>query len=160
MAYAAFADRAIEAAFEQALCKRLNTASHACTTMLHEAPPTRERDAASRYRASQASGAQAMILIELADPDSVSRRVIAASRPACEISVVDTARQQVVARFLLKTHAGSERTVARQADVLTRGIVASLAQKTLFYERSKRGWLPGGSSGSPARRWLSRDSRS
>lgn len=136
MAYAAFADRTIEAAFEQALCVRLAAAGHACTTMLQAAPPTREQDSASRHQASRASGAQAIIVIELADPATVSRRLIAASRPAYEISVIDNARQQVVARVFLETDPAAQQPVTAKAEELARRIVAALGQSALFYERS------------------------
>jgi hypothetical protein len=136
MAYAAFADRAIEAAFEQALCKRLNTASHACTTMLHEAPPTREQDAASRHRASRTSGAQATIVVELADPQSVSRRIIAGARPACEVSLVDNAGQHVAGRLFIEQDNVRNHSVAEQARVLADRITVALDAKSLLYKRA------------------------
>ncbi|GAB3675393.1 hypothetical protein [Salinisphaera aquimarina] len=136
MAYAAFADRAIEAAFEQALCKRLNSAGHACTTMLREAPPTREQDAASRHRASRASGAQATIVIEIADPQSVSRQIIAGGRPAYEVSLVDNADQLVTGRFYIEAGTHRDDSVARQARALADRITAALDEHSLLQQRT------------------------
>jgi hypothetical protein len=136
MAYGAFADPTIEAAFEQALCERLLAAGHACTPMLRAAPPTREQDAASRHTASRTSGAQATILIELADIENASRRVIGAGRPAYEISVIDNKEQKVVAKLLMETRRRRGAAVAQEAEALADRIVAALAAESLLYERS------------------------
>lgn len=133
--YAAFADRAIEAAYEKALCQRLYRAGHACTTMLKEAPPTREQDAASRHHASQTSGAQATIVIEIADPDSVSRQAIADGRLAYDVSLVDNAGQNVTARFFIEAGDNRRTSVAAQADALADHITAALDDRALLYER-------------------------
>ena len=135
IAYAAFTDLAIEAAFEHALCKRLYAAGHACTTMLDVAPPTREQDGASRHAASRANGAQASIVIELADMDSVSRRVIGHARPAYNVRVVDNADQRVAVQLAIESPAGTRGTVSQQADVLARQIVAALDQAALLFQR-------------------------
>ncbi|MES1949610.1 hypothetical protein S4A8_02085 [Salinisphaera sp. S4-8] len=135
IAYAAFTDLAIEAAFEQALCKRLLAAGHACTPMLDAAPPTREQDGASRHAASRASGAQASIVIELADMDSVSRRVIGQARPAYNVRVVDNADQRVAVQLAIESPAGARAAVSQQADALARQIVAALDQAALLYQR-------------------------
>lgn len=136
MAYAAFADHGIEAAFEQALCKRLNAAGHACATMLHEAPPTRAQDAASRHNASRTSGAQATIVIEIADPDSVSRQLIADGRPAYRVSLVDNDGQNVTARVFIEAGDNRNTSVARQARTLADRITTALDARSLFYERA------------------------
>ncbi|HET7313835.1 hypothetical protein, partial [Salinisphaera sp.] len=81
MAYAAFSDLAVEGAFEHALCQRLHAAGHACETMLHAAPPTEKQTGASRRRAAETSGAQAVVMVELADPDTASRRILANGQP-------------------------------------------------------------------------------
>ncbi|MBS61866.1 MAG: hypothetical protein CMN27_02815 [Salinisphaera sp.] len=135
LAYGAFADLAIEAAFEQALCDRLFAAGHACTPMLAAAPPTREQNAASRHAASRTSGAQATIVIELADMDTVSRRVIGQGRAAYNVRVIDNAAQQVSARFVFDSPDGARRSVAKQADALARRIVAALEAESLLYQR-------------------------
>jgi hypothetical protein len=137
MAYGAFADPTIEAAFEQALCQRLLTAGHACTPMLRAAPPTREQNAASRHTASRTSGAQATILIELADMENASRRVIGAGRPAYEISVIDNKEQKVVAKLFMESRQRSGAAVAPQAEALAERIVTALAGESLLYERSR-----------------------
>jgi hypothetical protein len=135
LAYAAFADLAIEAAFERALCDRLFQAGHACTPMIKAAPPTREQDAASRHAASRASGAQATIMIELADMDTVSRRVIGHARPAYNVRVIDNAGQQVTAQFAFDSASGARQSVATQADELARRIVSALKKESLLYQR-------------------------
>lgn len=135
MAYAAFTDRAIEAAFEQALCEQLANTGHACTTMLQEAPPTREQDAASRHRASRKSGAQATIVIELADPETESRQLIGGGRPAYEVTVIDNDRQQVAARVFVDSGATDSARVADQANGLARQVVEALDQQSLLYQR-------------------------
>lgn len=135
IAYAAFVDRTIEAAFEQALCRRLADGGHACTTMLHEAPPTRAQDAASRHQATRNNGAQATIVIELADTDSVSRRVIAASHPAYEVSIIDNTQQQIVARLFLESISPANTPVRSQAEVFARAIVSAIQRTSLLAVR-------------------------
>jgi len=131
LAYAAFTDLGLEARYENALCERLMSAGHACTTMLAAAPPTRDQDAASRHAATRASGAQATIVIELASPDSISRRLLADCAPGFEISVIDNANQQVVARVAIEIT--REAVDARR---LAAAISRALAATGLFYQRS------------------------
>ena len=135
LAYGAFADVAIEAAFEQALCDRLFAAGHACTSMLAAAPPTRQQDAASRHAASRASGAQATIVIELADMHTTSRRVIGHGRVAYNVRVIDNAGQQVTAQFAFDSASGARQSVATQADELARRIVSALKKESLLHQR-------------------------
>ena len=136
LAYAAFEDLALRAAFERALCARLYDAGHACETMLAAAPPTREQDAASRHAASRRSGAQATLLINLADTRSPERAALAQARPAYEISVLDNQQQTVVARFAMEAsdarHGGS---VPDRANRLARRLVAALERESLLFER-------------------------
>jgi hypothetical protein len=103
--------------------------------MLEAAPPTREQDAASRHGASRASGAQATIMIELADMDTVSRRVIGHARPAYNVRVIDNAGQQVTAQFAFDSASGARQSVATQADELARRIVSALKKESLLYQR-------------------------
>lgn len=135
LAYAAFADLAIEAAFERALCARLLQAGHACTPMLDAAPPTREQDGASRHAASKASGAQASVVIELADTDSASRRAIGHGWPAFNVRVIDNADQAVSAQLAFESTRNARQSVAKQADELARRIVSALEHESLLYQR-------------------------
>ena len=135
IAYAAFEDLALRAAFEEALCDRLFHAGHACETMLVAAAPTREQDAASRHAASQRSGAQATLLITVADTRSPERAALAHGQPAYEISVLDNERQTVVARFAMESQAKHGTSVAQQADRLAHRLVAALARESLLFAR-------------------------
>jgi len=135
LAYAAFSDLGVEANYEKALCLELRARGHACTTMLSAAPPTREQDAASRHAATRASGAQATIVIELADMESLSRRVIANARPAYDVSLVDNEQQQVVARFFLESPSSVRASVRSQSESLAQTIATAMARSSLLTER-------------------------
>ncbi|WP_423821522.1 hypothetical protein V5738_14395 [Salinisphaera sp. SPP-AMP-43] len=135
MAYAAFSDLGVEGAFESALCDRLHDTRHACETMLDAAPPTRSQNAASRHRAALASGAQAVILIELADPAATSRRILAGGRPGYRISVVDTASQEVIARLAIEGKNARRRSATARAKTLAKAIVAALRENKLLKSR-------------------------
>lgn len=113
LAYGAFKDLAVEGRFEKALCARLMQAGHACTPMLAIATPTSPQDSASRQRAMQDSGAQAALIVELLDPDTTSRRVLADGRPAYRVSVIDIASQAVVARLVIRNPDGANTLDAR-----------------------------------------------
>jgi hypothetical protein len=104
---------------------------HAARSTAH-----REQDAASRHRASRTSGAQATIVVELADPQSVSRRIIAGARPACEVSLVDNAGQHVAGRLFIEAGNVRNHSVAEQARVLADRITAALDEQLLLYERA------------------------
>ncbi|MES1928419.1 hypothetical protein SADO_04150 [Salinisphaera dokdonensis CL-ES53] len=135
LAYAAFEDLALRAAFEDAVCTRLFKAGHACETMLSAAPPTREQDAASRHAASRRSGAQATLLINVADTQSPERASLAHGQPAYEISLLDNARQEVVARFATESQAKRGMSTRKQADRLARRLVGALERESLLFER-------------------------
>lgn len=135
MAYAAFSDLGVEGAFESALCDRLHDTRHACETMLAAAPPTRPQDAASRHQAALASGAQAVILIELADPETASRRILAGGRPGYRISVVDTTSQKTVARLAIEGSKNRQQIPEPRARALAEAIVAALREDNLLRSR-------------------------
>lgn len=134
LAYAAFKDLGVEGRYEQALCKRLEKAGHACVSMLALATPTRHQDGSSRARAATTSGAQASIVIELADPATDSRRLLADGRPGYRVSLIDTQSKRVVAVFAIEqgSHpAGLRQRAARLADA----VVTSLAGNDLLPPR-------------------------
>src|SRR5699024_3057764 len=81
LVYAAFTDLGAEGAFEHAMCAHLQAAGNTCKTMLQLAPPTTDQNSASLLRAAQDSHAQALLMIELADPGQASRRILADGRP-------------------------------------------------------------------------------
>lgn len=135
LAYGAFSDLGVEGAFERAMCQRLLAAGHACQTMLSAAPPTAPQNGDSRHRAALGSGAQAVILIELADPGAASRRILADGRPGYRVSVVDAQSQKVVARLAIdgrKTDAPPE----RRAHAVARAVVRALKRDKLLTPRS------------------------
>ncbi|WP_348761233.1 hypothetical protein [uncultured Salinisphaera sp.] len=101
LAYGAFKDLSVEGRFEKALCARLMQAGHACTPMLAVATPTSPQDSASRQRAMQASGAQAALIVELLDPETTSRRLLADGRPAYRVSVIDIDSQALAAQLVI-----------------------------------------------------------
>lgn len=134
LAYAAFSDLGLEATYERALCRRLLAAGHACTTLLAAAPPTRQQDGASRHAASRRSGAQAVVLIELADRANAARQALAGGRAAYEVSVIDNARQTVVTKMAVAAPRG-RREPEQRAAALAKAIVEALADESLLYER-------------------------
>lgn len=134
LAYAAFSDLGIEAAYEQALCKRLHDAGHACTTLLKVAPPTREHTGASRHAAARDSGAQAVIIIELVDDDSSARQRLTEGGPGYRISLIDNASQTVVMRLAAQAPAG-RRALRTRAAALAEAIVATLKDRALLLQR-------------------------
>lgn len=134
MAYAAFSDLGVEGRFEQALCQRLHAAGHACDTMLHAAPPIAKQTGASRQRAAAASGAQAVIMVELADPDTSSRRILAGGRPGYRISLIDLSRHQVVSRIAIDGRAG-DRSPGSRAGAVADAVVKALATHNLLTPR-------------------------
>lgn len=134
LAYGAFSDLAVEGAFEQAMCDRLRAAGHACETMLEAAPPTAPQNGASRHRAALGSGAQAVITIELADPTTASRRILAGGRPGYRVSVVDTATQKVVARIAVEGQ-HSDALPGRRGRALAKAVVHALKHRKLLTQR-------------------------
>lgn len=134
LAYAAFKDLSAEGRFEKALCQRLNQAGHACVPMLALATPTAPQDGASRQRAMRQSGAQAAVVIELADPDSASRRLLADGRIGYRVSVIDTKSQAVVARLAIENprHAND---LAARAHAVAQATVAALDSASLLRQR-------------------------
>lgn len=126
LAYGAFKDLAVEGRFEKALCRRLMQAGHACTPMLAIATPTSPQDSASRQRAMQASGAQAALVVELLDPDTTSRRVLADGQPAYRVSVIDIASQAVVARLAI-SNPDTANTLNARANAVAEATTGSLA---------------------------------
>lgn len=107
VAYAAFSDLGARGAFEHAMCARLKAAGETCETMLALTPPTQRHSGAGRRRAAAASGAQAVIVIELANPKAASRRILAAGRPGYRVSLVDLGRDRIVARFAVDGRRGN-----------------------------------------------------
>ncbi|MES1924703.1 hypothetical protein T31B1_05230 [Salinisphaera sp. T31B1] len=125
LVYAAFDDLGAEARFERESCKRLIATGHACTTLLAAAPPTRAQNARSRHEASRRSGAQAIIVIELADPDTASRRLLAGRVPGFEVTLIDNESQQVVLAAAVSADP-HDATLAERAHTLADSIVALL----------------------------------
>ena len=137
LAYALFKDLALEAEFERALCERLLAAGHACIPMIEAAPPTRAQNGAIRHRASINSGAQASLLIELADPDNAVRQTLAPGQAAFEVSVVDNASQQVAAHLTIALdHCG--KPPAELAQTVADAVVAELKTRKLLYTRGEK----------------------
>ena len=131
--YAAFDDVGLRMRYERALCARLIAAGHACTTMIAAAPPTREQDAASRHAASRNSGAQATLLIELAEGTGDARRLLAGGRPGYEIRVIDNSAQTVAQ--LISVAGRRDGSLSQRAAELADAVVAGLRSGSLLYER-------------------------
>ncbi|RJS91188.1 hypothetical protein D3260_16140 [Salinisphaera sp. Q1T1-3] len=135
LAYAAFKDLAVEGRFEKAMCQQLVSTGHACTPMLTAASPTRPQDAASRQRAMAHSGAQAALVIELADPDTTSRQMLANGCPGYRVSLVDTRTQRVIARMAIDTAGRSTEALPAKAEAVARATVSALDRKGLLQPR-------------------------
>lgn len=131
--YAAFDDPGLRMRYERALCARLNAAGHACTTMIAAAPPTREQNAASRHAATRNSGAQATLLVELADSTGAARRQLAGGRPGYEIRVIDNGAQSVAQ--LITVAGRGDGSVSQRSSALAAAVVAGLRSGSLLYER-------------------------
>ena len=134
LAYGAFRDLGVEGRFEKALCERLAKAGHACVPMLAVATPTRPQDAASRQRAAHTSGAQAIVIIELADTHTTSRQVLTNGAPGYKVSLVDVSDQKVVAQFAIEGRTGKVPLASRAAQ-LADNIVVALQVQQLLYRR-------------------------
>lgn len=135
LAYGAFSDLAVEGAYEKAMCRQLLAAGHACETMLDAASPTAPQNGASRRRAAVGSGAQAVVMIELLDPDADSRRILASGRPGYRVSLIDIKSQKVVARFAIEGRKSHEGPAAR-AKRVARAVTHALQQRHLLKQRS------------------------
>ncbi|AWN16399.1 hypothetical protein [Salinisphaera sp. LB1] len=133
LAYAAFSDLAVEGAYEKALCRQLLSAGHACDTMLQAAPPTRPQNGDSRHWAALNSGAQAIVVIELADPKAASRRILDNGRIGYRVSLIDVNTQKVMARFAIDD--GRSRHLSSRADALAAAVVHALKQRQLLTRR-------------------------
>lgn len=134
LAYAAFKDIVVEDRFETALCKRLERARHACSTMLSEASPTRGQTGASRQRAARTSGAQALVSIELINPATASRQLLAAGQPAFDVRLVDLADGRIIARMAIqpeRKHPSSNDDSQAVADA----VVVALQRRHLLRSR-------------------------
>lgn len=131
LAYAAFSDLGVEGAFEKAICQRLQSQGHACRTMLEEVPPVVPGDQVDYYQAALASGAQAVVFIELADMDSQSRQVLANGQPAYRVSLLDTQTRAVVARFAVEGRPGRQQPRER-GQALARAVTQALEQQHLL----------------------------
>ncbi len=133
LAYGAFSDLAVEGAYEKAMCRRLLAVGHACNTMLQSAPPTVPQDGDSRHRAALSSGAQAIVVIELADPKAASRRILDNGRIGYRVSLIDVKTQKVIARFAVDD--GRSGDLSRRAQALAQAVVRALEQRNLLARR-------------------------
>lgn len=131
LAYAAFSDLGVEGAFEKAICEHLQSQGHACQTMLEEVPPVVPGDQVDYYKAALASGAQAVIFVELADMDSQSRQVLANGQPAYRVSLLDTRTREVVARLAVEGRSGQHQPRER-GQALAQAVAQALEQKRLL----------------------------
>lgn len=131
--YAAFKDMALEARYERALCAALRREASMCSTMLAEAPPTRSQTAERRHRATDRSGADATVHIELA-PHADSEAVEKLGRPGTryQVTVFDNQTDIVVARFEVQTPPGMATSPRSRSATLAAGIVHGLDRKTLL----------------------------
>lgn len=134
LAYGAFSDLAVEGAYEKALCRHLLAAGHACNTMLALVPPTVPQTGDSRQRAALKSGAQAVVIVELADPKAASRRILDDGRPGYRVTLTDAQKQKLMARFAIDD--GRSRNLSERADALADAVVQALRRRKLLQQRS------------------------
>ncbi|HET7314814.1 MAG TPA: hypothetical protein VFJ08_10725, partial [Salinisphaera sp.] len=95
------------------------------------APPTEKQTGASRRRAAETSGAQAVVMVELADPDTASRRILANGQPGYRVSLIDVSRHRVVARLAIEGRSG-HRSPGSRAGAVADAVVKALAAHDLL----------------------------
>ena len=134
LAYRALKDLVIEGRFEKALCARLRQAGHACVPMLAIAMPTSPQDSTTRQRAMRTSGAQAALVIELIDPTTTSRQLLADGAPAYRVSVIDTKTQAIMARLAIENPRDANDLAAR-ADAVAVATTRALEDAGLLQPR-------------------------
>ena len=134
LAYGAFKDLVVEGRFENALCARLKQAGQACVPMLAIATPTSCQDSATRQRAMRTSGAQAALVIELIDPNTASRQLLANGAPAFRVSVVDIKAQTIMARLTIENPQDADDLEAR-ADAVAAATTRALVDAGLLQPR-------------------------
>lgn len=133
LTYAAFKDMALETHVERAVCNQLWRAGHICTPMLNAASPTRPQSAARRQRASQQSGADATIEIELApNADSKGVRQLGRAGTRFRITVFDNQTDAVAARFEILVPSSEYQSPAAMRKTLAKDVVNELQRKRLL----------------------------
>lgn len=133
LTYAAFKDMALETHIERAVCNQLWRDGHICTPMLNAASPTRPQSAAERQRATQRSGADATMLIELAPhADSQGVRQLGRAGTRFRITVFDNQSDAVAARFEILVPSSDHKSPVAIRRTLAKDIVNELRRKRLL----------------------------